>query len=464
MLQRGGSPEFPRRHARVASIAPMPTPEPSSSGPAPRPLPSTGAGLGLLETLAFFRDPDFAPRRFERHGDVFETLLLGERMVFIRGGPAISDLLAQPEAVEGWWPESVKQLLGSRSLANRNGEAHWARRRVVGQLFSAAALRRYSPGIAALIEELAAELRAASEAIPLAERMRRFAFSVIATTVLGLEGNDREALFRDFEIWTRALFSLPLALPGSPYARALAARQRLLRRLRQVLAEASEHRRGGLDLLIGGLDEAGLPLGDDDLVEQLLLLLFAGYETTASSLSCLMRALLLDPELETWLRRETDQLAWPPAPEQATTAYEPGRAPRLDALVQEVLRFTPPVGGFFRRTRQPLLLAGVEVPANRVVQVALAASNRYAPGSPGSDLEQFRPQRHLEEGCPALLLPFGGGERVCLGKALSELEIRLMVVGLLQQVRLQLAPAQDLSLQSLPSPSPRDGLRVEVAG
>lgn len=56
--------------------------------------------------------------------------------------------------------------------------------------------------------------------------MRRFAFAVIASVVLGLEGGDIEALFADFEIWTRALFSVPIALPGSPFARALQARAR----------------------------------------------------------------------------------------------------------------------------------------------------------------------------------------------------------------------------------------------
>ncbi|MCP9817483.1 cytochrome P450 [Synechococcus sp. GreenBA-s] len=426
---------------------------------------------GLLETLAFFRDPGFAERRFERHGDVFETVLLGQPMVFIRGGAAIGDLLAQGEAVEGWWPESVRQLLGSRSLANRNGPAHRARRRVVGQLFSSAALRRYSPQIVALVDELASELRGAGQPLPLAGRMRRFAFSVIATVVLGLEGPDRDALFTDFEIWTRALFSLPLPLPGSPFARALAARARLLARLQQVLEQAPQGR-GGLDLLAGGLDEAGLPLGDADLVEQLLLLLFAGYETTASSLSCLMRALLLDPALEDWLRVELDALPWPPPGTEAPTAYDPAQAPRLDALVQEVLRFTPPVGGFFRRTVRPVELAGVVVPAGRVVQVALAASHRHADGPEAGDgevsrkerldLETFRPQRHLEADGGVTLLPFGGGERACLGKALAELEIRLMVVGLLRQVSLGLAPNQDLSLQRLPSPSPRDGLLVQT--
>ena len=446
----------------------------------PRPLPRTGAVTGVLEALAFFRDPGFAQKRFAEYGNVFATNLLGQPLVFIRGGRAIGDLLSQPEATEGWWPVSVRKLLGSRSLANRNGPDHRARRRVVGQLFSAAALRRYSPGIVALVDDLSTELAAASTSVPLVDRLRRFAFSVIATVVLGLEGDDREALFHDFEIWTRALFSVPLALPGTPFAKALQARGRLLARLGEVLrrsrerAAAGEPLAGGLDLLSGGLDEAGLPLDDADVVEQLLLLLFAGYETTASSLSCLMTALLQHPELEPWWRPELEALPWPPAPEQAASAYDAAAAPKLSALISEVMRLNPPVGGFFRRTTRELLLDGVAVPAGQVVQVALTASNRYAaaaepaipsdrrePSAPPDphDLSTFRPQRHLDGDTGLTLLPFGGGERVCLGKALAELEIRLMAVGLLGRLRLQLAPPdQDLGLQLIPSPSPRGGL------
>jgi len=404
-----------------------------------------------------FRDPAFAKSRFDRHGNVFETSLLGQLMVFIQGGQAIGDLLSQPDAIEGWWPQSVQQLLGSHSLANRNGASHRARRRVVAQLFSASALQRYSPGIINMVEDLADELQAAKSPLPLAERMRRFAFSVIASTVLGLEGDDRDELFFDFEIWTRALFSIPIALPGSPFAKALKARKRLLEKLRQVLSQPVNGK-GGLDLLAGGLDEAGIPLTDEDLVEQLLLLLFAGYETTASALSCLMRELLLNPPVETWLREEIEGLCWPPAPELATIAYDPNNAPKLDAIVSEVMRLTPPVGGFFRRTKRPLVIDGVAVPENRVVQVALAASNRHGTG----DLETFRPQRHLEDGCSVTLMPFGDGERVCLGKSLAELEIRLMVVGLFRKLRLGVIPDQDFTLQQLPSPTPRDGLLVKV--
>jgi cytochrome P450 len=58
------------------------------------------------------------------------------------------------------------------------------------------------------------------------------------------------------------------------------------------------------------------------------------------------------------------------------------------------------------------------------------------------------------------LLPFGGGERVCLGKALAELEVRLLTVGLLKTLTLELEPNQDLTLATIPSPSPKQGLLV----
>ncbi len=63
--------------------------------------------------------------------------------------------------------------------------------------------------------------------IPLAERMRHFAFSVISITVLGIEANNLYKLFSDFEIWTKALFSIPFAFTGSPFAKAIKAKKLL---------------------------------------------------------------------------------------------------------------------------------------------------------------------------------------------------------------------------------------------
>ena len=131
---------------------------------------------------------------------MFETKLLAQRIVFIRGERAIDDLLGQGDALQVWWAESLRQLLGSRSLANRSGPAHKARRRMVGHLFSSAALARYIPSIEQLVAELCQELITTNTPLPLAARMRRFVFAVIATTVLGLDGASRDSLLADFKI------------------------------------------------------------------------------------------------------------------------------------------------------------------------------------------------------------------------------------------------------------------------
>jgi cytochrome P450 len=405
---------------------------------------------GVLELIGFLGDPDFVRRRFDRYGDVFETVLAGQPQIFVKGAEAAGELLAQSEALEGWWPSTVRQLLGELSLSSRNGEAHLARRRAVGQLFTAAALRTYVPGITALCDGLVAELAAAEGPVALVERMRPFAFAVIAQVVLGLGAAEQKALFDDFELWSGGLFTLPLAWPGTPLARAKGARKRLLRQIRALLPS--------IEPLKGARDEAGLPLSDDDLVEQLLLLLFAGYETTASSLGCLLLMLLQHPEAIDWLQEEIDALPWPLASYELEQLE---RAERLDAVLKEVMRLIPPVGGLFRRTTAPVHLLGYAIPAGRVIQVNLSGTH----GDPRvyEMPEQFQADRHLRHPLKAPgYIPFGGGPRVCLGRPLAELEVRLLAVRLLQTLRFTLTPRQDLSLETIPTPRPRDGLLVTV--
>ena len=245
-----------------------PSPAESPAPAAPQAPPHTGAVTGVLELLTLLRDPGHVGRRFAALGDVFETVIAGQPQVFVRGSGPVAELMTQPTALEGWWPPSVSQLLGPFSLANRNGEAHLARRRVVGRLFSAQSLKGYAPGIARISASMVEGLATAPQPVALARWMRPFAFQVIAEEVLTLPPDGRQGLYDDFEIWTRGLFSLPIAYPTSRLARAKAARRRLIRRILGLLPS--------LTALAGACDEAGLPLNDADLADQLLLLLFAG--------------------------------------------------------------------------------------------------------------------------------------------------------------------------------------------
>jgi cytochrome P450 len=412
--------------------------------------PHTGAITGVLELLAFLRDPGFAGRRFAQLGDVFETVLAGQPQVFVRGTAPVADLMSQAAALEGWWPASVSELLGPCSLANRSGEAHLARRRAVGRLFSAAALKGYAPGIARLSDGVCTAMASAPQPLALADWMRPFAFQVIAEEVLGLTAEGRTGLYEDFEVWTRGLFSLPIAYPTSRLARAKAARGRLIQRIHGLLPS--------LTVLVGACDESGIPLNDTDLADQLLLLLFAGYETTASSLTLLMLHLLQHPSTLAWLTEELDAVSWPP---EGPSLDQLERLPRLNAVIQEVLRLVPPVGGFFRRAVAPVRLGPYTIAAGKVIQVDITGTQRDR--QVFADPEAFWPERHLDSPTPgAGAIPFGIAPRVCLGKPLAELEMRLMLTRLLQALRFSLVPEQDLSLEVIPTPRPRSGLLVHV--
>jgi len=432
---------------------PPPAEPPSANGPAPAlgpAPPHTGAVTGVWELLTFLRDPDYARRRFDELGDVFETVIAGQPQVFVRGPEPVADLMTQAPALEGWWPPSVSQLLGPFSLSNRNGDSHLARRRAVGRLFSPQALRGFAPGIARICDTVVDDLAAAAQPQPLAPWMRPFAFQVIAEEVLTLSPAGRAGLYDDFEIWTRGLFSLPFAYPASRLARALAARRRLIGRILGLLPS--------LTVLVGACDEAGLPLNDADLADQLLLLLFAGYETTASSLTLAVALLLQHPASLAWLQEELDTVPWhPDAPdlEQLETL------PRLNAVIKEVLRLVPPVGGLFRRAIAPVRLGPYTIAPGRVIQVDITATQRH--GKACSDGETFRPERHLEAPpAGSAYLPFGIAPRVCLGRPLAELELRLLLTRLLQTLRFTLEPGQDLTLEAIPTPRPRSGLLVRV--
>ena len=217
-------------------------------------LPSTGAMTGLKETWISSTIRG-SPNAALTPTAMCLGKLLAQRIVFIRGERAITDLLKQSEALEGWWPESVRQLLGSRSLANRSGEGQ-RHDGVVGQLF---------PVPPSAVTPHPSRRWWTSCERTCSPPQHRFPWLhgcaasrwVIATTVLGLEADSRDVLFADFEIWTQALFSIPMAIPGTPFL-GDGGTSRLLEQLTDVL-QSHQPRSGGLDLLSGGLDEVASP-------------------------------------------------------------------------------------------------------------------------------------------------------------------------------------------------------------
>ena len=438
----------------------------ASSSPPPNDLPLPPGSLGLPivgESLSFLRDGDFSRRRHDRYGPVFKTRIFGQTTVFLKGEAANQLVFSQDgKALEVQWPSSVARLLGPASLSTQHGSTHRQRRRLMAKAFQPRALEAYGQGMEVLTRQYG-DRWAQQGTFAWYPELRRYTLDVACKLLVGLDDGAETRLGHAFETWTNGLFSLPIALPWTAFGKALQAREVLLGELKQLIRdrqcqgevpnEASA--RDALDLLLVAEDETGKRLELDELADQILTLLFAGHETLTSALASFCRLTALYPTVRDRLLAE--QAQFDPA---VPLCLETLRAMTyLDCVLQEVLRLAPPVGGGFRRTTAPLEYGGYVIPMGWSVLYQINRTHKdptlYA------EPEDFNPDRWLDNRSnPNAYLPFGGGVRECLGKEFARLEMRIFAARMLRGYRWDLEPDQDLSLVVVPTPRPRDGLKV----
>ena len=183
-----------------------------------------------------------------------------------------------------------------------------------------------------------------------------------------------------------------------------------------------------LTLLLSARDEEGEPLTDRELRDELITLLLAGYETTATSIAWAFERLLRTPAA---LARLTEEVK-----AGESTEY-------LDAVIKETLRVRPVISEVFRAPSEPVELGGHHFPAGTQMAAAILLV-QLDPDLYGPDPMAFRPERFLE-GAPEAYtwIPFGGGVRRCLGAAFAQLEMRVVLSTVLRQVVLRAPRAKD---------------------
>jgi cytochrome P450 len=254
---------------------------------------------------------------------------------------------------------------------------------------------------------------------------------VIMRAVFGL-GEEETAVARLREPLRRMLdwAGNPAALlvvaavgPDHPFVRRVLARRSLepvdrelyaliaARRAAPDLAERDDI----LSTLLMARGEDGEPMTDVELRDELLTLLLAGHETTATSLAWAVERLVRHPG---GLERLADDREY------------------ADAVVKEVLRLRPVVAIVLRRLREPLEVAGRELPAGTTVAPCILLVHRRE--DVYRDPETFRPERFLERPAGTYTwIPFGGGVRRCLGAAFAQIEMQVVLQTLAQSVRLE---------------------------
>lgn len=352
-------------------------------------------------------------------------------MLDLRGGPAPKVLVWHHETLATLFrrdarlrhpgSRSLTPLLGPKSMLWADGARHAAYRKVLG-----APLR--GRRLAAYHDLIAGAAAAAIDALPsgtvfgLAAWTRQLALDIVARIILGAAD---PVLLRDVTTWLD---------------RALGSRRRMLayRFLRGGLprsgpeldarlvaaAKSGQEPRSLVAPLLAGDGPLG-PVPDDELRDQVVSLLFAGHETTASATAWTLY----------WLARRADLSDAVLSELDASTGdgSDPAELPMLQAVIAEALRMHPPVEVAGNRTLpEPVDLPGRTLPAGTVLTPGIYLAHHRAEYFPSP--HTFDPARFLgRRGTPEGYLPFGGGTRFCLGSQLGQLEIRMITAALLRR-------------------------------
>jgi cytochrome P450 len=420
----------------------------------------------LAQTAHWLLAPvDFMESCRRRYGDAFSVRFLGfERpMVMLSDPQAIRALYAQREQLlPPGRTLALRPIMGPQSLLLLEGAEHLERRRLMLPPFHGERMRAYEDEMREIaVHEIERwPLHAELELLP---RTRAITLEVILRVVFGVTEPARLQRLRQL---------LPRLLDGvssiSVSFRVLLARRlgrpdplesfaALSRQIDEVLMEdiaqrragerSGEHRDDVLSLLLDARFEDGSAMSDRELRDQLVTLLLAGHETTATALAWTFDLLAHSP----------DALA------RLTAEVREGEGEEyLRAVISESLRLRPVVPMAGRRLAQELRSDALVLPAGTDVTPAIWLTHTRADLFPAP--YEFRPERFLER-APATYswIPFGGGVRRCLGAAFAELEMRVVVSCVLERLELASTHRAERVLRRGITFAPRHGSRVRLA-
>jgi cytochrome P450 len=187
-------------------------------------------------------------------------------------------------------------------------------------------------------------------------------------------------------------------------------------------------------MLIDARDEAGEPMTDGELRDELVTLLVAGHETTATALAWAFHLILAHPDVLARLQAELRAAGGEPLPTARVAKLE-----YLDATVKEALRLQPIIPLVGRRLERPMRIGGQDLPAGVIAAPCIYLAHRRPDRWP--DPERFTPERFLgARPTPYEFLPFGGGVRRCLGMAFALYEMKIVIAEVLSRSALKTAP------------------------
>lgn len=431
-----------------------------------------GPRWGLPTTLRYLRDPFGTLLDAEkRYGDPYGFPSAFGRM-FITGSPAGAETVfsADPDTFLALGADLFGPILGADNLILLSGARHKAMRKLQAPPFHARAVAAYGRIILDIAHEHIAKWPR-DRVFNVHHTMQQISLEVILRTVFGqsLSPERLQAIEEATLTVIRALKPSFMVIPSlrhsfgglSAYARFKRARAEIERLFNEEVGARRADGRPREDILaqlMAARDEDGKPLDDENLLTQVMNLVGAGHETTASSLAWALHAIHRDLAVK---RALDDALtALPAGPWQPEAV---ARLPYLEAVCYETLRQKPVAPLIGRTLRTAFTIAGYELPAGTAVGVGIINIHRRPDLYP--EPERFRPERFAErQFSPFEFLPFGGSSRRCLGAAFALYEMKLVLAAVMTGPRLELADGDEAHAAARNTVvGPKRGVRMRMA-
>jgi cytochrome P450 len=389
-------------------------------------LPPGSSAPGFVQGLRYMRDPlGFLARLRERYGDAFTVKFpYFGRIVYVADPELVKAVFTGSPAVFHAGEANATVLepaLGPNSVITLDDEPHMQQRKLLLPPFHGERVRRYGE----LIREVTRrEMESWPVGRPFALRphTQKITLAVILRAVFGIEDerridraarlidvfSDRVTLITKFPNLRRDLG------PFSPWRRFLRARAELDEFLYEEIAlrraEADGESDDVLSLLLLARHDDGTPMSDEELRDELMTVVGAGHETTATGLAWAVERLLRNPRALGRLRE----------------SVAAGEDDYLEATVKETLRLRPVIIDVARRLTEPTRIAGYDLPARSFILPAIGALHFRPDLFP--EPHEFRPERFLDGSVENYAwIPFGGGVRRCIGAAFAEYEMRIVL-------------------------------------
>ncbi|XP_057821427.2 cytochrome P450 716B2 isoform X2 [Cryptomeria japonica] len=426
-------------------------------------FPVIGETYQFLRAYKEFKAKEWVEERVSKYGSVFKTSLMGRRTVVLTGQEG-NRFLFQNEwkmVVSTQTPTALR-IFGARSiLVAEEEEVHKRLRGAVMSFLKPESLKSFVGRMESVIKKHFVDHWEGKESVTVLPLMKKLTFDVACDLLFSLkDGGVKDLLSREFETLLNGVWCLPLDFPGTTFRKALNARSRICKQLVGIMerrkVEIAQGRASPeqdlLSCLVCMRDESGCPLTEEEIIDNLIVVILAGHDTTSTLLTHFVRMLALHPEVYQNVlqgKEPNEPLRWEDIQKMKYSWM----------VAQETLRLVPPIFGSFKKATKVIEYEGYIIPKGW--QIFWVASTTHMSEDIFKEPNNFDPSHFEIQIPPYNFIPFSGGPRICPGYNFSQVETLLVLHHLVSKYKWSTMVSSERIICT-PEPVPSLGLPIKL--